>query len=205
MQEIKERQKNKNIKYQLKDGAYHLKYSEVKKILFATQSFRNRCLIKALFWLGLRREEARNLDIRDIDFERQRVSVNGKGGKIRIIPVIDDEFLSDLKHLIGRRTVGAVFLSSNKNKDENLSLPMINKIIRKVGESAKVINPNPRLKHINPHIFRHSIARYLKKKGFSAEWLQNFLGHSSYKTTMDMYGTLSIDEMQDVALSKFEH
>ena len=36
-------------------------------------------------------------------------------------------------------------------------------------------------------------------KRFSAEWIQNFLGHESYKTTMDMYGTLSIDEMQEVA------
>ena len=36
----------------------------------------------------------------------------------------------------------------------------------------------------------------MKYKGFSAEWIQNFLGHASYKTTMDMYGTLSIDEMQ---------
>ena len=47
--------------------------------------------------------------------------------------------------------------------------------------------------------FRHSIARFLKSKRFSAEWIQNFLGHESYKTTMDMYGTLSIDEMQEVA------
>ena len=30
-------------------------------------------------------------------------------------------------------------------------------------------------------------------------WIQNFLGHESYQTTMDMYGTLSIDEMQEVA------
>ncbi|MFX0139898.1 MAG: tyrosine-type recombinase/integrase, partial [Candidatus Hodarchaeota archaeon] len=64
---------------------------------------------------------------------------------------------------------------------------------------AGIKNPNPRLKHINPHIFRHSIARYLKNKGFSVEWIQNFLGHASYKTTMDMYGTLSIDEMQQEA------
>ena len=43
------------------------------------------------------------------------------------------------------------------------------------------------------------MARFLKSKRFSAEWVQNFLGHESYKTTMDMYGTLSIDEMQEVA------
>ncbi|NIR52004.1 tyrosine-type recombinase/integrase [candidate division KSB1 bacterium] len=49
---------------------------------------------------------------------------------------------------------------------------------------------------MNPHLFRHSIAGYLKSKGFAAEWVQNFLGHTSFKTTMDMYGTIGIDEMQ---------
>ena len=53
-------------------------------------------------------------------------------------------------------------------------------------------------------IFRHSIARYLKSKVFSAEWIQNFLGHESYKTTMDMYGTISIDEMQEEVVRKLE-
>jgi integrase len=43
----------------------------------------------------------------------------------------------------------------------------------------------------------------LKSKGFTAEWIQNFLGHQSYKTTMDMYGTISIDEMQEIAAQKF--
>lgn len=52
---------------------------------------------------------------------------------------------------------------------------------------------------MNPHIFRHSIARYLKGIGLGGEWAQHFLGHSSIKTTMDTYGTISIDEMQEVA------
>lgn len=29
------------------------------------------------------------------------------------------------------------------------------------------------------------------------------LGHESYQTTMDMYGTISIDEMQEIAAQKF--
>jgi len=57
-----------------------------------------------------------------------------------------------------------------------------------LGVRAGIDNPNPRLAHLNPHIFRHSIASWLKSRGFSAEWIQNFLGHQSYKTTMDMYG-----------------
>ncbi len=71
-----------------------------------------------------------------------------------------------------------------------------------MGEKAGINHPRPGREAINPHIFRHSIARFLKSKGFTAEWIQNFLGHESYKTTMDMYGTISIDEMQEIAVRK---
>ena len=180
--------------YQNKPAAYSLKLSEVKKIIFATGNFRDRCIIKALFWAGLRREEVVTLDIRDIDFRRKRFTVNGKGDKTRTVPIIDDEFLNDLRHLIGANKKGSLFLGPS---GKALSTRMINKITRQAGENAGINNPSPRLKYINPHIFRHSIARYLKSKGFSAEWVQNFLGHASYKTTMDMYGTISINEMQE--------
>ena len=92
------------------------------------------------------------------------------------------------------RTEGPVFSGPN---GKHLTTRMINYITMEAGKKSGIENPNPRLKNINPHIFRHSIARFLKSNGFSAEWIQNFLGHASYKTTMDMYGTLSIDEMQE--------
>jgi site-specific recombinase XerD len=83
------------------------------------------------------------------------------------------------------------------NQGKGLSLRIVNHITQKTGQKAGITNPG--LKHINPHIFCHSIARFLKSKGLSAEWIQNFLGHESFKTTMDMYGTISIDKMQEVA------
>jgi len=195
-----------SIKYQQKAAAYPLPLKDIKKLFLATSenysvhSFRDRCLLKTLFWAGLRREEVTRLDVRDIDFERKRIKVNGKGGKVRTVPIIDEEFLSDLKHWIGKNTEGLVFGSFG----QPLSVRAINYITQRAGERAGVENPNPRLTYINPHIFRHSIARYLKSKVFSAEWIQNFLGHESYKTTMDMYGTISIDEMQEEAERKLQ-
>lgn len=187
------------MKQQMRASAYHLKPAEIKKLIIATTNFRDRCLIKTLFWLGLRRKELCGLDVRDFDFERKRVKVRGKGDKTRIIPIVDDEFLSDLIHLIGGRKEGAVFLS---NQNKPVSIRLVNHIIEKVGELSSIENPHPGRRHLNPHIFRHSIARFFKSKGFSAEWIQNFLGHESYKTTMDMYGTISIDEMQEIAERK---
>ncbi|MFX0138652.1 MAG: tyrosine-type recombinase/integrase [Candidatus Hodarchaeota archaeon] len=181
------------VNYQLKALAYHLQLREIKKLFFSTTSFRDCCLLKSLFWAGLRREEATRLDVRDINFDRKRIKIRGKGNKARTVPILDDELFNKLKSLLTGRTAGLIFVKSD---DKPLTVRMINHITTQAGEKAGIKNPNPKLKHINPHIFRHSIVKYLKNKGLSAEWIQNFLGHTSYKTTMDMYGTLSIDEMQ---------
>lgn len=188
------------MKQQMKASAYHLKPAEVRKLVIATTNFRDRCIIKTLYWLGLRRKELVGLDVRDIDFERKRVAVRqGKGGKTRIVPIVDDEYLGDLKHLIGSRKEGPVFTVS---EGKQIAIRTINLIIETTGKRSGIENPNPARRHLNPHIFRHSIARFLKSKGFTAEWIQNFLGHQSYQTTMDMYGTISIDEMQEIAATK---
>ncbi|MCH8329975.1 MAG: tyrosine-type recombinase/integrase [Bacteroidetes bacterium] len=89
----------------------------------------------------------------------------------------------------GSQSDNQLYLNNGNFEFENIT--------QKAGERAEIKNPNPRLQHINPHIFRHSIARFLKSKNLSAEWIQNFLGHASFKTTMDMYGTISINEMQE--------
>lgn len=184
------------MKQQHTHSEYSLKPKEVDRIIYSTVSSRDRCILKSLYWLGLRREECTLLDIRDIDFERKRITIHGKGQKVRVTPVINNDLLSDLKYLIGKRKTGYVFLGPNESK---LTPRSINYIVSKAAKKAGLENPNPALKNVNPHIFRHSIARHLKDKGFSAEWLQKFLGHASYKTTMDMYGTLSVNQMQEEA------
>jgi len=188
------------LKQQMQSSAYPLKYADVRKLIVAAPNFRDRCVVKTLFWFGLRREELAELDVRDIDFGRGRVTVRlGKGRKTRVVPSVDEETLNDLRHLIGERQDGPVFLSGRNRK---LSLRQVNYVTQGVGVLAQVQNPNPRLSHINPHIFRHSIARHLKSLSFSGEFIQNFLGHESIKTTMDTYGTMSLDEMEDMATKK---
>ena len=61
------------------------------------------------------------------------------------------------------RTVGPLFCATGQRA---ISLRLVNHIVQSVGESAGVTNPNPGRAHLNPHIFRHSIARFLKQKGF---------------------------------------
>lgn len=188
--------KGGEMKNQLKAGQYPLKPNQVQKLIDAAENLRDRILIKLLARAGLRRDEAVSIEIKDIDFDRRRLNIIGKGFKGRTIPVAA-EILQDITFYIGNRKSGPVFRKvQRQSKQANLANYYLNDILKKAGKRAKLINPNPRLKNINPHCLRHTFARTLKDKGVSVEVIQNMMGHSSYKTTMDVYGLLSIDDMQ---------
>ena len=173
---------------------YYLKPHEIKKLIYACDNFRDRCIIKLLAYTGMRREEIRELDIQDIDFERRRIQIRmGKGQKDRTV-VVAQSVLADLKHLIGNRVKGPVFVSQ---KGGRLSLRHINRIVAKAGEKAGIKSPNPRRKYIHPHLLRHSYARNARKAGVPIEFIQQQLGHASIKTTMDIYGRPSVDDVQE--------
>ena len=188
------------MKTQHQHSEFTLSVNQVKAIYNAPFNFRDRVLIKTLYYAGLRRFEASELKVQDIDFNLNRiVVVKGKGSKMRVVPIIDMDYKADLNHLIGEQRDGYVFESQRGSK---ISVRQINHIVMLAGKKAEVIHPNPHQKFINPHLFRHSIIRHLKSMGFQAEWLQNFAGHNSITTTMDTYGTLGIEEMQEIANKK---
>ena len=182
-------------KYQLKDSEYHLSKRDLRKLIHAAESFRDRCILKTLAMTAVRRFELANLDIRDIDFERRRLYIReGKGGKERTIPVSED-LLGDLRHLLGRRRQGPVFASARGGG--KLSVRQINQLVAKAGKKAGVENPNPKYKNITCHLFRHTFAREWKRQEGSIETLSKILGHTSVKTTLDEYGTEDLTEVQE--------
>ena len=188
-------------KSQHKPSEFHLLPAAIKQIIFKCDDFRDRCIIKTLAYTAMRREELQLLDIPDLDFERSRIHIrSGKGGKSRIVPVAQS-CMADLKHLVGDRQKGPMFMSQ---KGGRISKTHINRIVAKAGAKAGITNPNPRLKYINPHIFRHSFTRNALKANVPYEKVQKILGHASIRTTIDIYGEPSLDDTQDDYEQKIE-
>ena len=106
---------------------------------------------------------------------------------------IDQDTLQDIKFYIGEKDSGKVIRS---NKQDTISLKQINEICAKCGKIAGVRHPNPAKEDINPHLFRHSFARIMLEQGMRMEKVQKMLGHSSIKTTMDVYGTPGMESVQ---------
>lgn len=186
------------IRSQYKNSEFKLTMREVNRLISSSINFRDRLIIESLYFPALRRFEVRNLKVEDFDFERGRMVIRGKYGKIAPIPVgsIYPQYINNMKVFIGKKTTGWIFES---NRRQRLTLSRINQIVSKIGKLSNVKNPNPKLRHVNPHILRHSQARHLKDLGFPIEWVQKYLRHTSFKTTADTYGTLSIDELEDTA------
>jgi integrase len=181
-------------KRQLGNSQFALKAAEVRKVVYACTNPRDRCLLATLAATGIRRAEAADLDVRDLDLAARRLTVRwGKGGKQRTVP-ITDELASDLRLLIGRRATGPLFLSL---RGSALTPRQVNRIVTAAGERAGVKNPNPASDgRLTCHLFRHTFARHWKQRGGDIESLAQILGHASSSTTVDLYGTLSIDDVQ---------
>jgi integrase/recombinase XerD len=182
-----------DARYQAKNAEFNLSPSELQSLIDHAASLRDRLIIALFVYTGLRRAELQKLRAADVDYPRRRLLIrSGKGGKQRIV-FLTDSLIEDLgKHAESNGR----FLFSGRG-ERPMSLRNINYIVSRTAERAGVQTPNPRYSSVGPHLLRHSFARNWKRAGGSLESLQKLLGHSSLKTTLDIYGTESQGETED--------
>jgi site-specific recombinase XerD len=183
---------------------FFLSRADVEKIIHAAGSLRDRALIGCLYYCGLRVSEATGLDARDVDLERRRLTVIGKGsrgkGPKKRVVVIPEILASDVRLLLAGRMAGPLF-ASREGGEHTLTTRQVQRILAGAAELAGVTNPNPDRAGVNPHLLRHSIARYLLSRGTDARYVQRLLGHARFSTTIDVYGQPPQDEV-DAAIDK---
>lgn len=193
---------NNRIKRGHTRSQFHLTEDQIKLLIKSTEKLRDKVIIKLLAYCGMRRFELAKIRIEDLNLETNKIQILGKKNISRLATIFSDQLQEDLKiylrYVLENDKEGYLFPAvSSLNKKGHISNTEINRIVAQAGHRAHLKNPIPELKNINPHILRHSCARMLKDKGLSLEVVQKVLGHLSYKTTMDLYGTKSITEMDD--------
>lgn len=192
----------KGVKKGHSRSQFHLTEEQIKLLIKHTDKLRDKVIVKLLAYCGLRRFELAKIRIEDIDLKTNKIRILGKKNIDRLATIFSDQLVEDLKlylqYVLNNPSEGYLFPAvSSLNDYEHITPTQINRIVAKAGHQAQLHNPVPELKNINPHILRHSCARILKDRGLSLEVVQRVLGHLSFKTTMDLYGTKSISEMDD--------
>jgi len=148
---------------------------EVLSLIEKTDNLKHKNMIALLYSSGLRRSELLNMQIKDIDFERNVVIVRqGKGKKDRQTLLSDTFKLLLGKYISDYQPKEYLFEGATGGRYGERSLEEV------IKRGARLANIT---KHVTPHTLRHSFATHLLENAVDIRYIQELLGHSSIKTT----------------------
>lgn len=143
---------------------------------------RDRALLELLYGCGLRVSEACGLDVADVDLDRGRVRVLGKGGTERETPVGEAALDALVAYLAGARDLAP----PESNEPDALFRNRRGKRLS-ARDARAVVEKYRRLvlsgRNVSPHTLRHSFATHLLEGGADIRAVQELLGHASLSST----------------------
>jgi integrase/recombinase XerC len=164
----------------------------------------NRAMFELLYSSGLRVSELTTLDVRYIsegsytsagwiDFDEREVSVTGKGGRQRKVPVGQAALQALAAWVAARQTLvkadfRPLFLSARGTRMS----PRVLQSRLKTHAQAIGIPAN-----VHPHILRHSFASHVLQSSGDLRAVQEMLGHSSISATQ-VYTSLDFQRLAQV-------
>ena len=143
---------------------------------------RNRAIFEILYASGLRVSELVNLNLNSVDVENETVRVEGKGNKVRIVPIglpalkALDKYLQKSRPQLVENIPQSpwVFVSEHGKKLDRV------RVWQLFQEAAPIAGIK---KKIHPHLLRHSFASHLLANGADLRVIQEMLGHADISTT----------------------
>jgi len=138
---------------------------------------RDRCALELLYDAGLRVSELVGLDLADFVDGRTAMRVRGKGGKERVVPLVQKARAALEAYLARRGELGggpALLLNRRGGRLTTRT------VARNLAKYALVCGTQ---RHVHPHALRHSFATHLLDMGADLRGIQELLGHASLSTT----------------------
>ena len=158
--------------------------SELRQLFKAPTLLKHRIALTLIYSAGLRSQEAINLKLSDIDFERKTIHIRqSKYKKDRIVPLAN-YMAKGLKKYISVEHPH-VWLFNGKEPDGRYSVKGLSWIIR---ENLKKTDIK---KDVSLHSLRHSYATHLLEDGVNIVTIKELLGHAHITTTMLYLHSLS--------------
>lgn len=144
---------------------------------------RDRAMLELTYSCGLRAKEVIDLDLGSVDFEGERLRVEGKGGKTRFVPVGEP----------AQRALRSYLERGRPRLLAGAAEPSTALLVSKSGRRLHPSDLRRRLElwvrnaaiagGVSPHALRHSFATHLLEGGADLRAIQELLGHSSISTT----------------------
>jgi site-specific recombinase XerD len=177
-----------------------LSRDEVRNILTRIKSPVYRACLTTIYSCGLRLLEGAHLQVPHIDGARSMLLVPGKGGKDRYVPLPTATLALLREHWRTHRHPLLLFLAPGRTPSqpppEEAARPVTSDSVQKAFKRALTLSGISKRAHV--HTLRHSYATHLLEAGVQLRLIQEYLGHSSPRTTA-LYTHLT-REIRDAAL-----
>lgn len=149
---------------------------------------RDRAMLEVMYGSGLRVSELLSLKIKNVNSLNGFITVVGKGGKERTVPVshfalsyLDKYMTGPRKRYLKNGQIDYIFLN---RQGKPLSRIYFFEQIKKYAAEVGIEQP------ISPHTLRHCFATHLLERGADLRMVQEMLGHSKITTT-EIYTSVS--------------
>ena len=144
---------------------------------------RDDAVLELLYGSGLRVGELCSLDPGDLDLDRARATVWGKGGKQRVLPLSEPAVVALQAWLSHRPDQAALFVN---RRGHRLTPRDVRRLLDRRASSPT-----------HPHALRHTFATHLLDGGADLRAVQELLGHADLSTTQ-RYTHVSRERLRSV-------
>jgi integrase/recombinase XerD len=127
---------------------------------------RNIAIVYTLLHTGIRVSELCALNLSDVNFEQNQLTVNSLVGQQRVIPLSKEAKQYLLDYCKDFHVSNALFISKSKNRLTERAVQYILKNYQ-----------------VNPHKLRHTFCQRLVDKGISIEFISKLAGHKDINVT----------------------
>jgi site-specific recombinase XerD len=158
---------------------------------------RNYAILLLLARLGLRACEVVALNIEDIDWENARITIRAKGGRWNQLPLptdVGEALALYLRHARPSCSCRRVFLRDRAPRQGFTGSQSICTVVRSALNRAGVESPRK-----GAHLFRHSLATKMIRRGASLDEIGELLRHRSPNTTA-IYAKVDLPALRSLAL-----
>jgi len=166
---------------------------DISNLLFLTSGnkfleMRNRAMVLVLLDTGIRLSELANIQLKDIDFNRETIKILGKGNKERIVRAGKKTRKALIVYLLSRNDNHPCLWVTEERKP--MTRYGVQSTIRALCRRAEITDAKP-----GPHTFRHTAAISYLRNGGDIMTLKNMLGHSKLDMVKEYLSGLEDEDM----------
>ena len=160
-----------------------------KKVYYEKNRTRDLAILTLLLGTGIRVSECVGLDIDDVDFKNNGITVTRKGGN-QMVVYFGDEVQNALENYLETSRAATTPLSGHENalflssQRKRIGVQAVENMVKKY---AKQVTPN---KKITPHQLRSTYGTNLYKETGDIYLVADVLGHKDVNTTKKHYAAI---------------